>query len=70
MIISRKRFNEKVSEELEKRERERWLCERIERAERECNERIDGVMKYVCDLEAKIALLEGDCCSHGKRKVD
>ena len=39
MIISKKKFKEKIAEALEKEGRERYIHERIERVERECRER-------------------------------
>lgn len=57
MIISRRRFNEKVHEALERADRERWVHEKIDRVERECSGRIDGLQRQVWDLENKIALL-------------
>ena len=35
MIISRKKFNEKICEALERQDRERWMNEKIDRVERE-----------------------------------
>jgi hypothetical protein len=60
MIISKKRFNEKVAEALERAERERYIHEKIERVDRECQERIDGVQRHLFDLEKKIAVLMGN----------
>lgn len=60
MIISRKRFNEKISEAIERVEKERWMHDKIDRVERECNERIEGLVRHLCDLEQKIAHLTGE----------
>ena len=57
MIISKKKFNEKVREALEQAERERWLHEKIDRVDRECNERIDRIVNNMIELEGKVALL-------------
>lgn len=57
MIISKKKFNEKVREALDQAERERWMYERIERVERECNERIERIVRNMIELESKVALL-------------
>lgn len=57
MIISKKRFNEKVQEALAQQDRERWLHEKIDRVERDCENRIEGVQRYCFELEKKIALL-------------
>ena len=57
MIISKKKFNEKVREALEQAERERWLHEKIDRVDRECNERINHIVNNMIDLEGKVALL-------------
>ena len=60
MIISKKKFNEKVNEALARAEHERWLVDRIQNVERECNERIEGVLRYVSELEKKIIDLSGE----------
>lgn len=57
MIISRRRFNEKVHEALERADRERWVHEKIDRVERDCDGRITNLQKQVWDLENKVALL-------------
>lgn len=57
MIISRKKFNAKICEALERQDRERWMNEKIDRVERECNERINGVLNYCSDLERKLSEL-------------
>jgi hypothetical protein len=54
MIISRKRFNEKIAEAVDRAERERWIQERINRIEAECAERIDGVHRRISDLERRL----------------
>ena len=54
MIISKKKFKEKIAEALEKEGRERYIHERIERVERECQERIEGAHRRMHDLEMKI----------------
>jgi phage shock protein A len=58
MIISKKKLNEKVCEALERAERERWLHDKIDRVERECNERIDGLHRHIMDLEKQIIELK------------
>lgn len=60
MIISRKRFNEKMHEAIERVEKERWMHEKIDRVERECNERINELHKALFQLEQKIARLMGE----------
>lgn len=67
MIISKKKFNEKVQEALNRAEHERWLMNRIENVGRECNERIEGVLRYVSELEKKIEELSGE---RGRMKYD
>ena len=57
MIISKRKFNEKVREALEHAERERWVHEKIDRVDRECHGRIDAVQRHLVDLEGKIALI-------------
>ena len=57
MIISKKKLNEKIREALDREERERWMHEKIDRVERECNERINGVLNYCSDLERKLSTL-------------
>ena len=57
MIISKRKFNEKVREALEQAERERWIHEKIDRVERECQTRLDGMMRHLMSLEEKVALL-------------
>lgn len=57
MIISKKRFNEKVSEALERADRERYIHEKIDRVQRECQERIDGVCRHLFELEKQVASL-------------
>ena len=60
MIISRKKFNEKIREAIEQAERERWIHEKIDRVERECNERIEGVLRYCAEFEKRLeSLSEG-----------
>ena len=60
MIISRRKFNEKMAEAIERVEKERWMHEKIDRVERECNERIERLVRHLCDLEQKIARLMGE----------
>lgn len=60
MIISRKRFNEKIQEAVNQVEKERWISDRIRHLEDECNQRIDGLHRHLCDLEQKIALIMGE----------
>ena len=60
MIISRKKLNEKIAEAIERVEIERWMHDKIDRVERECNERIEGLLRHLCDLEQKIARLMGE----------
>lgn len=57
MIISKKRFNEKVREALEREERERYIHEKIDRIDREWSARFDGLQRYYFELEKKIATL-------------
>ena len=57
MIISRRRFNEKVHEALDRADRERYVHEKIDRVQRECDERCTGLQRQIWDLENKIALL-------------
>ena len=57
MIISKKKFNEKVREALEQADRERWLHEKIDRVDRECQERIDAVQRHCFELEKQIAVI-------------
>lgn len=54
MIISKKKFNEKVYEALERAEKERWLHDKLDRIERECQEMIEGAHRRMHDLEMKI----------------
>ena len=58
MIISKRKFNEKVRETLEQQERERYIHEKIDRGDRECHERIDGVIRHLCELEHKVDMLD------------
>ena len=54
MIISKKKFNEKIAEALEQAERERWLHDKIDRVERECREMVEGVHRRLYDLEMRL----------------
>lgn len=54
MIISRKRFNEKIAEAVDRAERERWIQERIRRIEAEFDARIEGVHRRITDLERRL----------------
>ena len=58
MIISKKKFDQKVREAIEREERERWVHEKIERVERECNIRIDNIGRSLCELEKQIVELK------------
>lgn len=58
MIISKKKFDQKVREAIEREERERWVHEKIERVERECNNRIDNIGRSVYELEKQVAELK------------
>lgn len=58
MIISKKKFDEKVREAVERAERERWVHEKIERVDRECNVRIDNLGRNLYELEKQIAELK------------
>lgn len=53
MIISKKKFNEKIAEALERAEHERWLLDRIATIERECREMVDGVHRRLHEIEMK-----------------
>lgn len=64
MIISKKKLQEKISEAVERAERERWLHDKIDRVERECQELINGVHRHMHDLEMKIDELKA---KHGGR---
>ena len=57
MIISKKRFNEKVREALEREERERYIHEKIDRIDRDWNDRFDSLQRYCFELEKKLATL-------------
>ena len=54
MIISRKRFEEKMRQAVETAEKERYIFDRIDRVNRELDERITGLHKHVCALEEQI----------------
>ena len=54
MIISRKKFEEKMRQAIENAEKERYIFERIDRVNRECEERINGFERHLCLLEEKI----------------
>ena len=58
MIISKKKFNEKVREALEQQDRERFIHEKIDRVDREIHSRIDSVMKHLCELEQQVDMLD------------
>ena len=55
MIISRKRFKEKVQQEIENAEKERYIFERIDRVNRECEERLIAFERHLCAMDEKIA---------------
>lgn len=57
MIISKKKFEEKVREALAQQEREKWIHERIAGVERDSCRRDDELSKHLYELEKKIALL-------------
>jgi polyhydroxyalkanoate synthesis regulator phasin len=50
MIISKKRFNEKIREAIEKAEMARVLHGRVDKAER----RLDAIEKRCAELEARL----------------
>ena len=54
MIISKKKFNEKITEALQRAEHDRWLLDRIANIERECREMVEGVHRRLHDLEMKM----------------
>ena len=60
MIISKKKFNEKITEALERADHERWILDRIATIERECNERIEALHRYLHDLEMKLDKRDND----------
>lgn len=60
MIISRKKFNEKIAAAIEQVEKERWLHDKIDRVERECREMVEGVHRRLHDLEMKIQEKKGN----------
>jgi hypothetical protein len=58
MIISKRKFNEKMHEALEQQERERYIHEKIDRVEREIYSSIDGITRHLCELEQKVDMLD------------
>jgi ATP-dependent Lon protease len=62
MIITKKKYQEDirkaVDEAVNRMEREQWLTERIHYIERECNERIEGAMRYVRQLEERLESID------------
>ena len=54
MIISRKRFEEKMRQAIENAEKERCIFERIDRVNRELAERINELHRHICALEEQI----------------
>lgn len=54
MIISRRKFNEKMQEAINHVEKERWMHDKIDRVERECEQRITELHKHLWELEQKI----------------
>lgn len=59
MIISKKKFNEKIAEALGRAEHERWLLDRIATIERECREMVDGVHRRLHEIEMKLEKHDG-----------
>ena len=61
MIISKKKFDEKVLEKvheaLDRAERDRWIHERIESVDRESCRRFEDLQRHCFELERKIAFL-------------
>lgn len=62
MIISKKKYHEDirkaVDEAVNRMEKEQWMNERIQRIEREFDERIEGVMRYVSELERRVESID------------
>ena len=72
MIISKKKFDrivqEKVCEALNQADKERWIHERIDVAERESCRRHEEVSRHLWELEKKIALLTEEEKTKGETK--
>lgn len=54
MIISRKKFNEKIQEAINRVETERYIHERIDRVERELGERINEIHRNLFELDNRL----------------
>ena len=57
MIISKKKFEEKIQEAIHRVEVERYIHEKIDRVQRELEERINGISRHLCELDRDISKL-------------
>lgn len=62
MIISKKKYQEDirkaVEEAVNRMEREQYIHEKINRIERECNERVDCLHRLIADLDERLEALD------------
>lgn len=68
MIISKKKFDEKIREALAEAERERWLHDKIDRVDRECQERLNGINRHLFELEERIKSFDVVRCKDCEHK--
>ena len=55
MIISKKKFNEKIAEALNQQDKERYIHEKIDRVDRDCKEMCNHMERHLLDLEMRLA---------------
>ena len=58
MIISKKKFKEKIAEVLEKEAQKRYIHEKIDRIECECREMVEGAHRHIYEVEKKVEELK------------